>query len=99
KLDAGRLWWRRGKVAGAQMLNRLLLSIGLLGLSVALAQAQPSPGRPIPEACQANPVETSAELEKRRQTLEREVSRQTAAIERTPKSKDGKAAGDAEARA
>ena len=81
------------------MLNRLLLSIGLLGLSVALAQAQPSPGRPIPEACQANPVETSAELEKRRQTLEREVSRQTAAIERTPKSKDGKAAGDAEARA
>lgn len=85
--------------AGAQMFDRLLLFFGLLILSATLVQAQPSARRPMPEGCQASAGDTLAELEKRRQALERDIARQTAEMERVSKSKDGKAGGGADARA
>jgi len=81
------------------MFDRLLLCTSLLGLSITLAQAQPSPARPTPEACQVNSAESLPELEKRRQTLERDVAQQAIAVERVSKRKDGKAGVDADARA
>ena len=50
------------------MFDRLLLFTSLLGLGITVAQAQPSPARPTPEACQVNSAEALPELEKRRQT-------------------------------
>ena len=83
----------QAKVAGARMFDRLLLFFALLCLGATLAQAQPSPRRPMPEACQASSADALPELEKRRQTLERDIARQTTEVERVSKSKDGKAGG------
>jgi esterase/lipase superfamily enzyme len=83
------------------MFGRLPLLIGALVLGAALAQAQPqaqslaAPGWPIPDACQVNPAEPVAELDKRKDSLEREVARQAAAVERNSKRADGKAGADA----
>jgi hypothetical protein len=81
------------------MFDRLLLFTSLLGLGITVAQAQPSPARPTPEVCQVNSAEALPELEKRRQTLERDVAQQAMAVERISKRKDGKAGVDADARA
>ena len=75
------------------MFDRQLLFFGLLCLGATLAQAQPSPRRPMPEACQTSSAYALPELEKRRQTLERDISRQTTEVERVSKIKDGKAGG------
>ena len=107
--DASGTWGRRydsvllavvaqDRVCGAQMFGRLLLSLSALGVGTALAYAQPSPQRPLPEACQAASAEALPELEKRRQSLERDVARQTAAVERTSKDKEGRSGADARAK-
>ena len=80
------------------MFGRLLMLMSALGLGAVLAYAQPSPERPLPEACQAVSSEALPELETRRQNLEREVTRQTAAVERTSKDKDGRPGADARAK-
>jgi esterase/lipase superfamily enzyme len=89
----------KANVAGAQMFDRLLLFASLLGLSITLAQAQPSPARPTPEACQASSAEALPELEKRRQALERDIAQQITTVERISKRKDGQAGVDAGTRA
>jgi esterase/lipase superfamily enzyme len=89
------LTFRKCRVLGAQMFGRLVLLMSALGLCADLAHAQPSPERPLPEACQAASAETLPELETRRQNLERDVARQTTAAERISKDKDGKPGTDA----
>ena len=65
----------------------LLLAASVVGTNVAHAQSSPGGVKPAP--CQASSGEPLAELEKRRQTLEREVARKTAA--KTPEgAKNGK---------
>ena len=74
------LWFvvaSQAKVAGARMFDRQLLFFGFLCLGATLAQAQPPPRRPMPEVCLASSADALPELEKRRQTLERDISRQT----------------------
>src|SRR5438046_1600973 len=90
--------FRKGRVLGAQMLGRLVLSMSALGIGAALAHAQPSPERPLPEACEAASAEALPELEMRRQTLERDVARQTTAVERVSKDKDAKPGADGRAK-
>jgi esterase/lipase superfamily enzyme len=86
------------KAVGVQMLRRILLLIGSLGLSASLAQAQPPPARPIPEACRADAADALPELEKRRQILEREVARQSKTVEGS-KTEDHSTQSEADARA
>lgn len=81
------------------MFGRLPLFITALSLGVTPASGQTSPGWAIPEACRMDSAGALPELEKRRLSLERDVARQSVAVEGISKRKDGKAGVDAGARA
>jgi len=81
------------------MSGRLPLFFIALVLGVTPAWAQPSPRWPIPEACRMDSAGALPELEKRKLSLERDVARQSVAVEGISKRKDGKAGADADARA
>jgi esterase/lipase superfamily enzyme len=80
------------------MFGRLLILISALGLGAAPTYAQPTSGRPLPESCLVVDGAPLPELEARRQSLEAEVTRQTADVERISQRKDGKVGAEAEGR-
>ena len=76
------------------MFGRLTLFIFALSLAGAPAFGQPAPRWAVPEGCSREAAGALPELEKRRLSLEAEVSRQSAAVDRA-KRKDGKTGVDA----